>query len=393
MIIFGIVSEYNPMHFGHIYQIERIKKEYPDAYIISLTSASFVQRGEPSFIPKHSKSQIALDNGVDLVLEMPTIISIQSANYFSYYSCYLLNKLNILTHLSFGMEDLSKEDIENYIDFTNINDEKIQEAVKNYMDLGYSYKLANYEAYKDLAYEKIDSIIKPNNSLGLLYSKALDMLGSSIEISPIERSDRGYHEESLSEDRIQSASSIRKAYLSGENIQKYLPFNIDNYKEELAKVSLDDLSKIFYYKSFIEEKKPDCIASYENGLLTLLKSHFSNSLEEMIGKSHNKRYSKSRLRRFILNYILGISETDISNLKHLSYIRPLAFNNKGRELLRLIKDNSDVTIINKPSKAELDPINQRFLEIDMKAFMLYNINKPSRNNLDYTINPFKEKRP
>lgn len=393
MIIFGIVSEYNPMHFGHIYQIERIKKEYPDAYIISLTSASFVQRGEPSFIPKHSKSQIALDNGVDLVLEMPTIISIQSANYFSYYSCYLLNKLNILTHLSFGMEDLSKEDIENYIDFTNINDEKIQEAVKNYMDLGYSYKLANYEAYKDLAYEKIDSIIKPNNSLGLLYSKALDMLGSSIEISPIERSDRGYHEESLSEDRIQSASSIRKAYLSGENIQKYLPFNIDNYKEELAKVSLDDLSKIFYYKSFIEEKKPDCIASYENGLLTLLKSHFSNSLEEMIGKSHNKRYSKSRLRRFILNYILGISEIDISNLKHLSYIRPLAFNNKGRELLRLIKDNSDVTIINKPSKAELDPINQRFLEIDMKAFMLYNINKPSRNNLDYTINPFKEKRP
>lgn len=393
MIIFGIVSEYNPMHFGHIYQIERIKKEYPDAYIISLTSASFVQRGEPSFIPKHSKSQIALDNGVDLVLEMPTIISIQSANYFSYYSCYLLNKLNILTHLSFGMEDLSKDDIENYIDFTNINDEKIQEAVKNYMDLGYSYKLANYEAYKDLAYEKIDSIIKPNNSLGLLYSKALDMLGSSIEISPIERSDRGYHEESLSEDRIQSASSIRKAYLSGENIQKYLPFNIDNYKEELAKVSLDDLSKIFYYKSFIEEKKPDCIASYENGLLTLLKSHFSNSLEEMIGKSHNKRYSKSRLRRFILNYILGISEIDISNLKHLSYIRPLAFNNKGRELLRLIKDNSDVTIINKPSKAELDPINQRFLEIDMKAFMLYNINKPSRNNLDYTINPFKEKRP
>lgn len=393
MIIFGIVSEYNPMHFGHIYQIERIKKEYPDAYIISLTSASFVQRGEPSFIPKHSKSQIALDNGVDLVLEMPTIISIQSANYFSYYSCYLLNKLNILTHLSFGMEDLSKDDIENYIDFTNINDEKIQEAVKNYMDLGYSYKLANYEAYKDLAYEKIDSIIKPNNSLGLLYSKALDMLGSSIEISPIERSDRGYHEESLSEDRIQSASSIRKAYLSGENIQKYLPFNIDNYKEELAKVSLDDLSKIFYYKSFIEEKKPDCIASYENGLLTLLKSHFSNSLEEMIGKSHNKRYSKSRLRRFILNYILGVSETDISNLKHLSYIRPLAFNNKGRELLRLIKDNSDVTIINKPSKAELDPINQRFLEIDMKAFMLYNINKPSRNNLDYTINPFKEKRP
>ena len=83
MIIFGIVSEYNPMHFGHIYQIERIKKEYPDAYIISLTSASFVQRGEPSFIPKHSKSQIALDNGVDLVLEMPTIISIQSPNYFS----------------------------------------------------------------------------------------------------------------------------------------------------------------------------------------------------------------------------------------------------------------------------------------------------------------------
>lgn len=393
MIIFGIVSEYNPMHFGHIYQIERIKKEYPNAYIVSLTSASFVQRGEPSFIPKHSKSQIALDNGVDLVLEMPTIISIQSANYFSYYSCYLLNKLNILTHLSFGMEDLSKDDIKNYIDFTNINDEKIQEAVKNYMDLGYSYKLANYEAYKDLAYEKIDSIIKPNNSLGLLYSKALDMLGSSIEISPIERSDRGYHEESLSEDRIQSATSIRKAYLSGENIQKYLPFNIDNYKEELAKVSLDDLSKIFYYKSFIEEKNPDYIASYENGLLTLLKSHFSNSLEEMIEKSHNKRYSKSRLRRFILNYILGISETDISNLKHLSYIRPIAFNDKGRELLRLIKDNSDVTIINKPSKAELDPINQRFLEIDMKAFMLYNINKPSRNNLDYTINPFKEKRP
>lgn len=392
MMIFGIVSEYNPMHNGHVYQIKRIKKHFPDAYVISLTSSSFVQRGEPSFISKHSKSLLALENGVDLVLEMPTIVSIQSANYFSFYSIYLLNKLNILSHLSFGVENLNKKTIDYYVDFTNKYKKDLEYKTLEYMKRGFSYKVANIRAYQELNFKNLEILDKPNNTLALQYAISLDILHSNIDLFPINRTDKGYHEEKIDESAFQSASSIRKAFKENKDIDSYTPPNMKKYQQDLNTVDIDAFSKIFYYKAFIEETSPNEIASYENGLLNLLKSNFEKNISDMIDKSHNKRYSKSRLRRFVLNYLLDIKSEDVKNLDKINYVRPLAFNEKGRDLLKIIKEKSDLIIINKINKIDkLDSINKRFIDIEQKAFKLYNIYDIKKNRLDHVFNPYIKK--
>ncbi|MDO5026285.1 MAG: nucleotidyltransferase family protein [Tissierellia bacterium] len=389
MMIFAIISEYNPMHMGHIYQINRIKKHFPDAYIISLTSGSFVQRGEPSFISKHSKSKIAVENGIDLFLEMPTIISCQSANFFAFYSIKLLNKLNILDYVSFGVENVDSKIIDNYINFTKDKQAIIDESINCYMKEGLSYKASYLRTYKDLDFSGIESLSLPNNTLALQYALALDKIASDIKIYPIKRKVSSYHQDSLNNSNLQSATAIRKQFKKAPEIWAYLPKSSRDYIGDFDTINLNHFSQIFYYEAFVLNKDPSQIASYENGMLNLLKQNFQTDIGQMIDKSHNKRYSKSRLRRFIINYLLDIKVDDISNLDQINYIRPLAFNDKGRQILRLIKENSQVKIINSLRDVDdLDLINKNFLSIDQKAFRLFNLNTSDKNILDYTTNPY-----
>lgn len=377
------------MHLGHVYQIKRIKKQFPDALVISLTSCSFVQRGEPSFISKHSKSKIAVENGIDLFLEMPTILSSQSAKYFAFHSINLLNKLNIVDYICFGVEDIDEEVIKNYIDFTKNNKEKIDLLIKTYMDQGLSYKASHLRAYQDLDFKEIEALSLPNNTLALEYAGAIDEISSDMKILPIKRKDSSYHDEFLNDSPFQSATAIRKSFKTKPEVWKYLPESSKKYANDMDRIDLDSLSDLFYYKAFVLDEKADSIASYENGMLNLLKSNYSSSITKMVEKSHNKRYSKSRLNRFIINYLLDIKESHIKNLNHLNYIRPLAFNDKGREILKSIKNKSDVTIINSLKEEEkLDKINANYLNIDIRAFKLFNIKKTEENLLDYTNNPY-----
>lgn len=391
MKIFGIISEYNPLHNGHIYQIKRIKKEYPEAYIIALTSGSFVQRGEPSFISKHFKARQAVENGVDLFIEMPTIISLQSANYFSFYSLKLLNKLNILTNLSFGVENIDKEDLNNLVTFEIENQGIIDLEIKNLMNEGYSYKKAYEQTYAKLGLSNDSLYSLPNNTLAIQYVKAIKLLESNIDIFPVKRNDKGYHSCYVPGDTFQSATAIRQAYSAGKSIDRYVPFYSLNHLHEINQVTLDDYSDLFFYQAIVKGASPNEIAGYENGMLNLLTKNYNNSLSEMIETSHNKRYSRSRLRRFVLNYIMGIKNSDIKSLEEINYIRPLRFNSRGALLLKLIKDNSDVKIINKLTDlSELDDINKRIVSFDVKAFKLYNINNQEKSVLDFTDNPFME---
>lgn len=391
MRVFAVISEYNPLHAGHIYQINRIKKLFPEAYIISFTSGSFAQRGEPSFISKHLKARLAVQHGVDLFIEMPTIISLQSADYFSKYSINLLNKLNILTDLSFGVENLSKKDIEEYISFVKNHLEEFDSKVKNYMDKGLSLKSAYYNSLADFEYPYFEKLLLPNNSLALRYSMDLSNLSNNIDIYPIDRSKYGYHEENISHNCFQSASALRKAIRGGVNVSRYLSYDMDLLDGQVDIAGIDKYSQLFYYKAIVCKDLADEIAGYENGMLNLLVSNFKDNIRDMIDQSHNKRYSKSRLSRFIFNYLLGIKKEDVCKLNQINYIRPLSFNKRGAYLLGEIKRKSDVTIISKFSdKYKLDEYNQRIFDLEDKAFRLYNLNNPSNNILNYSNIPLVE---
>lgn len=388
MNIFAIITEYNPMHNGHIYQINSIKKRFPDSMIIILMSGSFVQRGEPSFINKYSRAFAAVNNGVDLVLEIPTIISLQSANYFTKYSIKLLNKLNILSFLSFGIEESDISGFLNSFDLYWENRHAISKIQKEYILKGNSYKVSFNKALSEFV-KNSQSLSNPNNTLGFGYLKALREFDSDIIPLPVTRIDDGYHKKNISENIFQSATAIRTAVENSLDVSGFVPPDINISLKNDFLHSIDDYSSIFYQLAFVDNKAAENIAGYENGMLNLLKSNFSLNLSDMVEKSHNKRYSISRLRRFLMNYILDIDWEKISLLDFINYIRPIAFNDNGAKILNLIKNKSDVEIINKPRDiTKLDESNRKLFELDLKAYRLYNLKTPVENQRDFTNNPY-----
>lgn len=369
----AIICEYNPMHNGHIHQISQIKKRFPDSRIIALMSGSFVQRGEASILNKFDKAEIAVLNGVDLVIEIPAIVSLQSADYFAHYCVKILNEMSIVDYISFGIED----ELDNFNSNVEkiINDkDKIDKLQKELIKSGNSYKKAFLLSLDKL---NIDSSIlkKPNNTLAFLYVIALKKINSTIIPFPIRRLDGGYDSSNLDEFKFQSASTIRSEFKNNKDISKYTPKETVLKLEVSNIVSIDDYSDIFYYKASIQKFSPDHIAGYENGMLNLLLNNFTGSLSEAIKKSHNKRYSLSRLNRFVFNYLLEIKTKDVLELNNLKYISPLKFNNRGADMIKQIKKISDIEIINNIVRFTENLNNQRYLNIDIKAYKLQNIFK------------------
>lgn len=384
----AIICEYNPMHNGHIHQINKIKEKFPNSSIIALMSGSFVQRGTPAIIDKFDRSEIACINGVDLVIEMPSIISLQSADLFSYHSINILSKLGNIDYISFGIE--SNEDIFNeIIDFLVKDEEKINNLQKEYIQKGLSYKNSYNKAIKKINDKYYNFITEPNYTLAIQYVLSLKKLNSKIKYLPIYRNDGGYNNKELDLYKFQSASTIRKLISDDKDYMQYVPKDIKRYIDKDNIPTLDDYNNIFIYKSQIEKINPSNIAGYEDGILNLLIKNQSNNLEETISKSKNKRHSISRLQRFILNYLLGITNHDINILDNISYIRPLKFNDKGRYIINKLKDNDSIKILNKINYTkDLDSINNRILDIDKKAYQLRNINNIKMLEKDYTDKPY-----
>src|SRR5690554_893364 len=105
MRIAAIISEYNPFHKGHEYQIHETKKKGGATHIIALMSGNFVQRGLPAIIDKYRRAEMALLGGADLVLELPGVYALSSAEFFAEGSIRILNALNGVQILSFGSEE------------------------------------------------------------------------------------------------------------------------------------------------------------------------------------------------------------------------------------------------------------------------------------------------
>ena len=177
MKIIGVIAEYNPFHLGHLYQINKIKELYPDSLVIAVISTNFTQRGEISLINKWDKTRICLASGIDLVIELPTLYAIQGADMFAYGALKILKTLHIDT-LVFGTES---DNVKKLIALANtqINDERYDELVKEYLDEGINYPTATSKALYKLTGIKID---KPNDLLALSYIK--EIISNNYRITP-----------------------------------------------------------------------------------------------------------------------------------------------------------------------------------------------------------------
>ena len=232
MKVIGLITEYNPFHFGHLYHLEKSKKLTGADYSIAIMSGSFVQRGEPSLIDKWTKAKMAIDNGVDLVIELPFIFSSQTAELFAYGSIVLLHKLNIIDYISFGSELDDIDYLKTIADILVEEPSYYKQRLKKYLNMGYSFPVSRSNALEDYFSkfhienpENIKNNLKmSNNILAIEYLKSLKIIDSSIKPITIKRIGSSYNEYKLNH-RIASATGIRNSILNSniDSIKDYTP--------------------------------------------------------------------------------------------------------------------------------------------------------------------------
>ena len=355
----GIVCEYNPFHNGHLYQINKIKEKYPDYAIIAVMSGNFVQRGDVSIIDKFKRCEIALNNGIDLVIELPFIFSTQSADMFAYGAITLLEKLNV-ERVIFGSEEDNIEDLE-LIAKTQVENDDFEKLVKVYSKFGKNYPTALSCALEDLTGKRITL---PNDLLGISYIKTILKNNYKIKYECIKRTN-SYHDTELN-NNISSATAIREAIKNNIDISNNIPYSTDYFNNVHL---IDDYFDILKYK-IITDNNLDNYVDVEEGIDNLLKKEIvhANSYDELINLVQSKRYTYNRISRMLIHILCNFTKDMAKKYKDITYIRVLGLNNTGSKYLNSIKKDIDIPIISKVTREK-----DEMLEYEIETTKIYDI--------------------
>ena len=336
MNIIGIIAEYNPFHNGHLYHINKIKEMYPDSLLILVLNGYFTERGEISILTKEDKTMIALENKVDIVLELPFVYGTQAADIFAYNSVKILNELGV-QYLVFGSESDNVELLDKVADI-QLNDPEYEIRVKEYLEDGINYPTAMAKALNIK-----EDISNPNDLLGISYIKAIKKLNSKIKPITILRTN-DYHDNELN-DSIVSASNIRVRLENNEDISSYLPTS------SLSKLVDIDQDKLFTLLKFkiLTDKDLSIYLDVDEGIeYRILKFiNISATWNELVYNIKTKRYTYNKINRMLVHILVGLTKSD-NDLGEMDYIKILGFNNNGKTYLNKIK--KDISLPIKPNK-------------------------------------------
>ena len=401
--VLGIIAEYNPFHNGHLYHIAKSKQETGAQYVIAVISGNFVQRGNTSIINKWTKARMALLNGADLVIELPTIYSISSAENFAEGAIKILNSLGVVDTLSFGMEANDISTLNNIANVLYNEPKEYVTMLSHELSKGNSYPKARENAlllYLNDIKRYANVLSGSNNILGIEYLKALRKTKSTITPVGIKREKVLYNDKYIV-DEFASATAIRKMLMTKElnDISKVMPRNsylllgeelkkghyvidIARFEKEiiytLRKMSVQDIAKL-----------PDVSEGLENSLKNAADS--CNTLKDFINIVKTKRFTQTRIQRILLYCLLGITKKQMeTSRKVIPYARVLGFNNKGKELIsEMMKLNPKLNIVTSVKKY-IDTVANKnlkeMLDIDILATNIYTLEyfADSYSNLDYT---------
>ena len=377
MKIIGIVVEYNPFHNGHLYQINKIKEMYKDSIIIVVSSSSFTQRGELSIINKFDKTKIAIDNGIDLFIELPYAYSTQSSDIFAHYALKILNNFK-LDYLCFGTESDNLDEIIECAK-TQINNKEFDILVKKYMDEGINYPTALNNALKDLKQKEIK---EPNDLLALSYIK--EIIKNNYSFKPINIKRTNNYHDNESNDDIVSASNIRLKLSQNKDISHMVPPNTLKVLKN-KKIA----SKYFNYLKYkiISEEDLNIYLDVDEGLSTRIKKYInkSNSLEELIENIKTKRYTYNRIYRMLNHILCSFTKDENNKIKDLEYLRILGFSNNGQKYLNSIKKDINDPILNK-----YDTDKYKVLNIEKRVTNIYSLIYQDINDLEIKNKPYKK---
>ncbi|MDR0879911.1 MAG: nucleotidyltransferase [Clostridioides sp.] len=428
MNLLGLIVEYNPFHNGHTYHLNESKRKTGATHSVALMSGNFVQRGEPAILDKQSRAEMAIRGGVDLVLELPTLYACQSAEFFASGAIRILNSLNCVDTVCFGSEIGSIDTLYSIAKIFTEEPTEYKNNLKSHLDKGLLFPVARNLALteyissnnivltdknEDITPKSLAAILNDsNNILGIEYVKEIIKLQSDIKPFTIKRLKNDYNSKVLS-GNISSATAIRtglirnldsysSATATGNNpaesmvdyekskaIVQDISMAIPQSSYNILKDNLDANMQIMSDELFFDILKTivmrdknilsdffEVNEGIENKIFSEIFS--AQSQQELCSAIKSKRYAMTKIKRILNNILLGITKDDMQiakNTKSVPYVRVLGFNDKGREIIKKIKENSEVIIVNKFSNVDYhlgNPEFKTFIETDIKATNIYN---------------------
>ena len=405
--VLGIVAEYNPFHNGHLHHLIESKNLTNSDYTISVMSGNFTQRGDVSIIDKWSRAQMAIENGVDLVIELPTIYAISSAENFASGAIKLLDSLGIVDFVSFGSECNNISILSEVTDVLTNEPPEYKTLLTHELSRGVSFPKARERAlmmYLNDIRKYANILSSSNNILGIEYLKALDKQNSKIQPITIKREGSAYNDDSIPlNSKFASATSIRNLCHSHDIsiLKNFMPESSFSILKDclenghiVRNISEFDKLIIFTLRKMSTDEIAD-LPDVSEGLEFAIKSAVNqcNNTAELLSIINTKRYTQTRLKRILLYALLGITKKDMQISKSIKpYIRILGFNDRGRELIsKVSKHNRKLTIISSVKKFMDGNSNKNLklmLEKDIWATNVYTLGYEydSIGNLDYTHN-------
>ena len=350
MKIAGLIAEFNPLHLGHEYLIEKIKEDDVDLIICTM-SPNFTMRGELSILSKMDKTKIALEKGVDIVAEIPTIYTIESADNYAHKALEILNSLKV-TDLYFGAEI---EDTQKYYQIIDVRKkEEYKSLLNKYRDMGYSLKDASKRSIITIDSSFKDLLESPNSLLALEYIESIKENNYNITPHIIKRIETNYFDEIKNGVLIQSASAIRKEYFINKE-SKGLSYNLSDYKTYDIR-DYFDLIKYKITSSSLDELKK--IKGVNEGIENLLKKNaYINNYDDFVSSLISKRNRETKIKRILMYILLNIKKDEFQD-DSFNPIRILGVREKGRKYLKIFSPEMFTINIKKDSpefiKREID---------------------------------------
>ncbi len=368
MKICAVIAEFNPFHNGHKYLLEKLR-DSGFTHIAVIMSGNFVQRGEPAIIPKRNRAYTALCSGADLIIEMPCIWAVSSAERYASAGIYIADALGCANSVAFGSECGNIEDLQKICD--SLNHTEFTEILKKYVNSGENFAKARQKAIAAfLKDEKLSAILsKPNNILGVEYLKVIKKFDAKLEVRTIQRN---------KSPEFMSASEIRNLIknnnddyikfvpgISAKEIERCIKNNTSPMDIEwgekailsaLHSMDINDISALPNINEGLENRIFNCVQKAE-------------SLEDLFQNIKTKRYTMSRIKRIIISAFLGITEE--AQIKLPPYLKILGTNKKGLEILKHAKKNSKLPIISRYSDINtLDEFSKYTFGVEDKSTKL-----------------------
>lgn len=398
--VVGIIAEYNPFHNGHSYHIQNTKVLTGADFVVAVMTGNFTQRGNTSVVDKWEKTKMALNGGADLVIELPTIYSISSAENFANGAIKILNTLGIVDSISFGMEADDISTLNNISNVLYMEPPEYKAILEHELSKGSSFPKARENALmmylNDI--KRYANVLKgSNNILAIEYLKALKKQKSNLVPIGVKR-EKVYYNSTKIIDEYASATGIRNLLLHNqlEEVRKVVPAKtysllLNNIRQGTYVLDITTYNNEIIYKlRSMSVKEIANLPDVSEGLEYLIKdaSNKTNNLIELINKVKSKRYTQTRVQRILLYALLGITKKDMEISKKMTpYIRVLGCSENGKILLSQINSKAKViTSFKKFEKSNKNRKIKRMLEIDKKATDIYTLGykKESKAGLDYT---------